>query len=191
MKHKSVIAEAEDVRRAVEMVSLGARMQMLEAETSLSRERLLKIYKEVRGMSPPKGMLPFSTDWFMAWQPNVHGSLFMAFHSYFRQRPGLSQLDAVIKAYHLYLDHIDATSLEPVLSITRAWTLVRFFDADLLQLAPCGSCGGKYVAHAYDPVHDYTCGLCNMPSRAGKGRKQGKVSVNARAVRGRRAELID
>jgi flagellar transcriptional activator FlhC len=190
MKNKSVIAEADDVRRAVEMVSLGARMQMLEAETSLSRERLLKIYKEVRGMSPPKGMLPFSTDWFMAWQPNVHGSLFMAFHSYFRQRPGLSGLDAVIKAYHLYLDHVDAASLEPVLSITRAWTLVRFFDADMIQLASCGSCGGKYVAHAYDPVQDYTCGLCNMPSRAGKGKKQGRVSVNARAVRSH-AALID
>lgn len=78
MKNKSVIAEADDVRRAVEMVQLGARMQMLEVETRLSREKLLKIYKEVRGVSPPKGMLPFSTDWFMAWQPNVHSSLFMA-----------------------------------------------------------------------------------------------------------------
>lgn len=66
MKNKSVIKEADEIQRAVEMVSLGARMQMLEAETNLSRERLLKIYKEVRGMSPPKGMLPFSTDWFMA-----------------------------------------------------------------------------------------------------------------------------
>ena len=56
MKNKSVLEEADDIRRAVEMVSLGARMQMLEAETKLSRERLLRIYKEVRGMSPPKGM---------------------------------------------------------------------------------------------------------------------------------------
>lgn len=69
MKNKSVIEEADDVRRAVEMVQLGARMQMLEVETRLSREKLLKIYKEVRGVSPPKGMLPFSTDWFMTWQP--------------------------------------------------------------------------------------------------------------------------
>lgn len=189
MKNKSVIAEADDVRRAVEMVSLGARMQMLEAETRLSRERLLRIYKEVRGVSPPKGMLPFSTDWFMAWQPNVHGSLFMGFHRYFSGRSGLSPLEAVLKAYHLYLDHIDAASLEPVLSITRAWTLVRFFDADMLHLVPCGSCDGRYVAHAYDPVHDYTCGLCNMPSRAGKGRSRGKVSPNARAVRERIASM--
>ena len=83
MKNKSVIEEADDVRRAVEMVQLGARMQMLEVETRLSREKLLKIYKEVRGASPPKGMLPFSTDWFMTWQPNVHSSLFMNLYRYF------------------------------------------------------------------------------------------------------------
>jgi hypothetical protein len=86
MKNKSVIEEADDVRRAVEMVQLGARMQMLEVETRLSREKLLKIYKEVRGVSPPKGMLPFSTDWFMTWQPNVHSSLFMGFHRFFTAR---------------------------------------------------------------------------------------------------------
>ncbi len=65
MRNKSVLAEAEDIQRAVDMIRLGARMQMLESETKLSRERLLKLYKEVRGVSPPKGMLPFSTDWFM------------------------------------------------------------------------------------------------------------------------------
>jgi len=183
MKNKSILEEAKDIERAVEMVSLGARMQMLEAETRLSRERLLRIYKEVRGMSPPKGMLPFSTDWFMAWQPNVHGSLFMGFYEYFSLCDGVDRLSAVIKAYHLYLDFIEAEAMEPVLSVTRAWTLVRFFDADLLQLATCVSCGGRFVAHAHDPVHDYVCGLCNMPSRAGKGRKGGKVSASARAVR--------
>ncbi|HRP95778.1 MAG TPA: flagellar transcriptional regulator FlhC [Rhodocyclaceae bacterium] len=183
MKNKSVIAEAEDIQRAVEMVSLGARMQMLEAETKLSRERLLKIYKEVRGMSPPKGMLPFSTDWFMAWQPNVHASLFKAFHGYFQQRGGLEGLDAILKAYHLYLDHIEAEKLEPVLSITRAWTLVRFFEADLLHLATCTTCSGQFVAHAYDPTSDYVCGLCNMPSRAGKGKKKAAVAKTVRRVR--------
>jgi len=60
MKNKRIIDEVEDIHRAAEMVRLGARMQMLEAETRLSREKLLKIYKEVRGVSPPKGMLPFS-----------------------------------------------------------------------------------------------------------------------------------
>ena len=182
MKNKRVIDEAEDIRRAVEMVQLGARMQMLEVETQLSREKLLKIYKEVRGASPPKGMLPFSTDWFMTWQPNVHSSLFMGLHRFYAQRADVSGLDAIIKAYHLYLDHIDGEGMEPILSLTRAWTLVRFFDADLLQLAACTCCGGRYVAHAYDPTHAYVCGLCNMPSRAGKSRRTASRRTSAVAV---------
>lgn len=43
MKTKSVLSEAEDILRAAEMARLGARMQMLETETSLSRERLLRV----------------------------------------------------------------------------------------------------------------------------------------------------
>ncbi|MDR0564388.1 MAG: flagellar transcriptional regulator FlhC [Azoarcus sp.] len=171
MKNKRIIDEAEDIHRAAEMVRLGARMQMLEAETRLSREKLLKIYKEVRGVSPPKGMLPFSTDWFMTWQPNVHSSLFMGYYRFFERREGVSGLDAIIKAYHLYLDQIEAGHVEPALSLTRAWTLVRFFDADLLQLTQCRTCGGYFVAHAHDPTRNYVCGLCNMPSRAGKTRQ--------------------
>lgn len=185
MKNKNVIEEADDVRRAVEMVRLGARMQMLEVETRLSREKLLKIYKEVRGASPPKGMLPFSTDWFMTWQPNVHASLFMNLQRYFTAA-GVPGLDAILKAYHLYLDHIETGVIEPVLSLTRAWTLVRFFDADLLRLAPCTRCRGEFVVHAHDPVREYVCGLCNMPSRAGSSRRKtaaGKaVSPTRRAV---------
>ena len=175
MKNKRIIDEADDIRRAVEMVQLGARMQMLEAETCLSREKLLKIYKEVRGVSPPKGMLPFSTDWFMTWQPNVHSSLFMGYYRFFERCNALSGLDAIIKSYHLYLDQIEIGRVEPVLSLTRAWTLVRFFDADLLQLGKCRSCGGLFVVHAHDPMHNYVCGLCNMPSRAGKTRHAAAV----------------
>lgn len=182
MKNKSLLREAEEIQLVAEMVSLGARMQMLEAETSLSRERLLKIYKEVRGASPPKGMLPFSTDWFMAWQPNVHASLFMAFFRFFEQRTEAKGLDAILKAYHLYLDHIEAQTIEPVLSLTRAWTLVRFFDADLLQAASCTRCGGEFVVHAYEPVHEYVCGLCNMPSRAGKGKTTKAVAKSRTRV---------
>jgi flagellar transcriptional activator FlhC len=182
MRNKSVLQEAEDIRLAVEMVELGARMQMLEVETKLSRERLLKIYKEVRGVSPPKGMLPFSTDWFMTWQPNVHASLFMGLYRFMEDQGGLRGVPAILKAFRLYLDHVHGEGIEPALSLTRAWTLVRFFDADLLQLASCTCCGGRFVSHAYDPTHEFVCGLCNMPSRAGKGRRNTVVAETQSAT---------
>ena len=77
---KSLVSEAREIQLAIELIELGARLQLLEAETHLSRERLLKLYKEIKGGSPPKGLLPFSTDWFVTWLPNIHASLFMDVH---------------------------------------------------------------------------------------------------------------
>jgi len=178
MRNKSVVTEAREIQLAAELIRLGARLQLLEAETNVSRERLLKLYKEVKGVSPPKGMLPFSTDWFLTWQPNMHASLFMSFHAFMLEHTGLHGLDAVVKAYRLYLDHVELHGMECVLSLTRAWTLVRFFDANMLKMAQCGDCGGHFVAHAYDLTDRYTCGLCHVPARAGKT-KRNAAALNA------------
>src|ERR1043165_3943488 len=128
MTKKSVVTEAQEIQLAIELINLGARLQLLESETSLSRERLLKLYKELRGVSPPKGMLPFSTDWFMTWQPNIHASLFMGIFRYLDKTSEIEEIDAVIRAYRLYLEHVQANKLPIVLSVTRAWRLVKFFD---------------------------------------------------------------
>jgi flagellar transcriptional activator FlhC len=53
MAGKSVIVEAREIHLAMDLIKLGARLQFLEAETSLSRDRLIKLYKELKGTSPP------------------------------------------------------------------------------------------------------------------------------------------
>ena len=171
MRNKSVVTEAKEINLAVELVQLGARLQVLEAETNLSRERLLKLYKEVKGESPPKGMLPFSTDWFMSWQPNIHSSLFIDIHRYLTAQCGATGTEAIVKAYRLYLEHLQVQGLEQVLSLTRAWSLVRFVEAKMLTTVPCTECSGHFVVHTMDLHKDYVCGMCNVPSRAGKTRK--------------------
>ncbi len=171
MRNKSVITEARQIDLAVELIRMGARLAVLEAETSISRERLLKLYKEVMGKSPPKGMLPYSTDWFMSWRPNIHSSLFIDTYRFLCTNAGISGIDAIVKAYHLYLEHIQIHGMERVLSVTRAWSLVRFFDAKMLTTIPCTQCRGQFVVHTLDLNHDYVCGMCDMPSRAGQTRK--------------------
>lgn len=172
MAKKSVVTEAQEIRLAIELINLGARLQLLESETSLSRERLLKLYKELKGVSPPKGMLPFSTDWFITWQPNIHSSLYINIYHYLVEHAKISGIEAVMKAYKLYLEQIEHKGgEEPVLSLTRAWTLVRFFESKMLQTACCEECSGHFVVHQLDLHDHYTCGLCHMPSRAGKTKK--------------------
>ena len=47
MSEKSIVQEARDIQLAMELITLGARLQMLESETQLSRGRLIKLYKEL------------------------------------------------------------------------------------------------------------------------------------------------
>lgn len=183
MAKKSVVTEAQEIRLAIELINLGARLQLLESETSLSRERLLKLYKELKGVSPPKGMLPFSTDWFITWQPNIHSSLYINIYKYLVDHARISGIEAIMKAYKLYLEQVGLhKEEEPVLSLTRAWTLVRFFESRMLQTACCGECGGHFVVHQLDLHDHYTCGLCHMPSRAGKTKKAKDAAAMQQAI---------
>lgn len=178
MTKKSVVNEAQDIQLAIALIKLGARCQLLESETSISRERLLSLYKEVKGVSPPKGMLPFSTDWFLTWQPNIHSSIFIGIYRYLIQHAEITGIHAIMKAYELYLEQIEVKSgEEPVLSLMRAWTLVRFVDNKMLATTTCTQCAGHFVIDKYDLNQRYVCGLCHPPSRAGKTNKKTQVST--------------
>jgi flagellar transcriptional activator FlhC len=178
-RSKSILTEAKQIERAVTLINLGARLQVLESETDLSYERLLRLYKEVSGKSPSKGQLPFSTDWFMTWQPNIHASLFLNIHEYLNKVAELDEIDTVIKAYQLYMEQVQAQSLEPLLSVTRAWRLVKFVDNGMLTMTKCSCCGGHYVTHPHEIARHYVCGLCNPPARAGKGKAAGGLQLDA------------
>lgn len=178
MKVKSILSEGKQIQMATELVRLGARLQVLEASTTLSRERLVKLYKEVKGVSPPKGMLPYSEDWFMGWQPNMHASLFINIYNYLTEYTSIRGIEAIIKGYQLYLEHVEASNLQRILSFTRAWTLNRFIDSKVLTMTSCVECKGHFIAHSLDIQSNHVCGLCHVPSRAGKTKQ---VTLEAKA----------
>lgn len=78
--------------------------------------------------------------------------------------------DRLVRSYRLYLEQCVTLELEPALSITRAWRLVKFVEAGMLKLAPCTRCGGHFVVREGDLTRHYVCGLCNVPARAGRTR---------------------
>lgn len=175
---KSVLNESRQIERAVALIKLGARLQVLESETDLSYERLLRLYKEVAGKSPSKGQLPFSTDWFLTWQPNIHSSLFLNIYEYLNKVSTLEDIDAVMKAYRLYTEQMSSLSMEPLLSVTRAWRLVKFVDNNMLSMTRCSKCGGHFVSEPYENARHYVCGLCEPPARAGKGNSAGGILLH-------------
>ena len=171
---------------ASDMIQLGARLQVLQAETTLSYDRLARLYREIKGCSPPKGMLPFSVDWFMTWLPNIHSSVFYNIYRFMDTHTPVKKSHALIESYRLYLEQAEAGRLavvaeEPVLSFTRAWMLIRFFDSDLVQLSRCTRCTGEFVAHAHDPQTGFVCAICRPPPRAGKTRARAQARNKTQA----------
>ena len=172
MSSTSIIQKYKEVQLAIRLISLGARIQMLESETNLSRGKLIKLYKEIQGCPPPKGLLPFSTTWFMTWEPNIHSSMFYnAYHFLVKHgiKPGVQ---AILKAYQLYLEQCSfPQDEEPILGLTRAWILVKFVESNVMQQSCCKECKGRFITHAYQPLDSFICSLCQPPSRAEKNSK--------------------
>lgn len=162
---RSALQDASDTQLAIELIGLGARPQVVEAEVALSRSRVYRLYRELTGGSPPKGMLPFSADWFVTWRPNAHASYLLSVHEYMQQRAGLPGIRAVLNSYRVYAEHMKANNEECLISFTRFWTLVRFCEGGLLQLSTCPCCGGRFVTHAHEPLASFICTLCQPPSR--------------------------
>ncbi len=175
MSTRSLLDDSRQLQRAIALIGLGARLQLLQSETNLPYEHLLKLYKEVAGRSPSKGQLPFSTDWFIGWQPNIHASLFFNIYEYLQKASAIDEVEALMKAYTLYAAEVSTNDVEPLLSITRAWRLVKFVDSGMLCLTSCKRCGGRFINHAYELSGNYVCGLCEPPARAGKGRREGLI----------------
>jgi flagellar transcriptional activator FlhC len=49
-KEKLIVNEPAEIQLAIDLINNGARLQVLEIETTLSRDRLIKLYKELQGV---------------------------------------------------------------------------------------------------------------------------------------------
>ncbi|BAE73297.1 flagellar transcriptional activator FlhC [Sodalis glossinidius str. 'morsitans'] len=181
MYRKSIMQESRDIQLAMELIALGARLPILENETCLSRSRLLRLYKEVKGTPAPKGLLPFSADWFLSWEQNIHSSAFYNAYLCLIRVGNIPTIEAMIKAYRLYLELCpQRQDGGPLLGLTRAWILLRFIDSQLLGQTRCKLCGGAFITYAFHPPHNFVCSFCHPPSRAVKKRKLSHAAADNR-----------
>jgi flagellar transcriptional activator FlhC len=184
---QTLLTQAKVLEAAAELIRLGARMQVLENMTPMPREKLLRLYKEIKGEAPPRGMLPFSTEWFLEWQPAMHSALYLTHRNELRRLSGsvtaagsgAGALWHMPISYKAYLQSVEACGLEPVLTLTRAWSLERFLSSKMLKEVSCRRCSGIFLGHAHDIERGFICGLCKVPPRAGKTAKaKAKASLD-------------
>lgn len=151
--------EAEQVRRAADVVRLGAREQWLDAGTDVSPERLRSLYEDVTGSLPPHADAVPLARWFETWQPNVHASLFIGLWRYLRKFSDAEGVEAIIRAFRMYLGYLQATSVDPVLTADRAWTVVRHLG-ELLGTNACSRCGIEFASDAPKDGNPSSCDQC-------------------------------
>ncbi len=151
--------DAEQVRRAAEVIRLGARDQWLDSGTEVSPARLLSLYQDVTGGPPPDSDAAPLARWFETWQPNVHASLFIGLWRYLSKFSDAEGVEAVIRAFRMYLGYLQATSIDPVLTADRAWTVVRHLG-ELLGTSACSHCGIEFAADGPRDGSPPSCGQC-------------------------------
>lgn len=173
----SLLERHRDMQCALKLFALGARVQVVESVTQLSRSWLLKLYSEINQKPAPKGQLPSSSGWFCQHEANIHSSLFWNIRLQLdKYSTGLRGGEVLCKAYEAYLSEIalhseslnNLTTGEPIFTVTRAWMLDRFMRIGELAMTECTSCTGGFI---YSPLeapelrHTFVCSLCRPPSR--------------------------
>jgi flagellar transcriptional activator FlhC len=147
---------------AINLARIGARPQLITAETGLSKDKARKIYRDATGKNPPTGQTPYSPDEFVKlWRLNIDASLFVNIHQNITSNAQIAQIDALIKSYKLYLEHVHLRGTQRELSFNRAWTLLRLIDADMLCVAQCIKCGGKFIALPSVRNDRFQCVFCH------------------------------
>lgn len=152
---------------ALQFIELNTPISIIALETGLRTNTLRKMYQEHAGHLPPRGTLPFSSDWYLQWRPNIHASLFANLYLDLLNT-GLESSERLTAAYRHYMSELACfDDNAPLLSIARAWTLLRFCRGQILQLTPCHHCQAHYISSAYQPSNSFICGICRTPSHAG------------------------
>ena len=141
------------------------RMQMLGPRLPINTNGSPSCKRRVKGFTP-KGCCPFrptgSCRGSRTYIPRSSWR-FIALSAPMRA----AGLDAIVQAYRLYNDH-PVFRMEQVLSLTRAWTLIRFLRRQASAVSQMYVLWRGVCCHAFDPTNDYICGLCHVPSRAAR-----------------------
>lgn len=133
--------------KAIELIKLGARPQFVSDQAGININRTHKLFRDVNGYPARKGQSPFSADFFVTNKRlNIDASLFINIYNNIISHSQITPIDALIKSYKLYLEHVHIRDTHRELSFTRAWTLLRLVDAGMLCVSKCIKCGGEFVA---------------------------------------------
>lgn len=170
---ENLVDQTNRTLQAIELIKLGAKPRFVSDQTGININRTHKLFRDVNGYPARKGQSPFSADFFVTNKKlNIDASLFINIHLNIASHSQITPIDAMIKSYKLYIEHVHLRDTHRELSFTRAWTLLRMVDAGMLCLARCIRCGGKFVALPSVIISRFQCVFC----RPEVGRRRAFIS---------------
>lgn len=147
---------------AIHLLELGARVPVVVEMTHLSNWYLRKLSLEIRGEPPCKGQLPNSEIWYLKKQNNLHASLFTVIYDKVLQQAQehMDLCHLLVAAYRIYCQQVEAAELKVLLSVDRAWGLVKSLQHRHLKRCRCRQCQGSFVANNSRLESQFVCWGC-------------------------------
>ncbi len=173
---RALQAEILQYRNAERLFQLGARVPIVVEMTRLSSWFLRKLSLEIRGEAPRKGQIPNSDQWYLRRQNQLQASLFCAIYDGLKRvaREDADECALLVSAYSELRRAVEAAGLTMLMSVDRAWWLLKSLQIKALQRSRCRACGGRYLQAWGKLERHFLCSDC---------RSQGYTLAGGRAPR--------
>lgn len=152
------IAELERLEDCRRLLTLGARPCIAAHAAEVPIGRAVRLYRSLFGRRAPRGMLPCSSEWyFQTRRRRIEASCFAAIHlRLYPLNARLSRARLLIASWSAYARGRDG----PLISVDRAWLLLRLMDAGEILVVRCGSCAARQAVLRGEPLPVIRCALC-------------------------------
>jgi hypothetical protein len=141
------------------LLEAGARPVVAAHLSGCKVRDAILLYRERFGRSPPRGMLPCSSEYFLYLRPRrAAATLFAVLHAHAeRLSPSQSQGAVLLAAWRVF----QVRRGDEVLDFNRAWMLTRFLASGDLVIRKCDACEAPFVARRNDPSLAAGCVRCD------------------------------
>lgn len=128
--------------------------------TRFSAADVGRIYKEVHGVAPPKGMLPYSPERSIGTsEKRLHASYYGKKYNELAKL-GLTGAHLHLATYRYYLLEFEATVDDALLSFEQAFKIIQSIQIGDLIYAKCGQCSSHFLNVFGTPLSNHSCPVC-------------------------------
>lgn len=180
--------EIQRINLAKGIIENGGRPSIVRAVCQITSFKATQLYKEINGVQPTAGLLPYDPEWIMKSPENcLHASVYYRIYislsaqnitSKAKNNALTNKGEIYLAAYKIYLQTI--AELETVLNINRAWHLNQQISLKTIGGVICSECGSEFVSITDYPDQYKTCPVCDTFTDATGRIKWKKLNIQIR-----------